>query len=127
MATRYVCACLGLILVLAAVAESADLPWYRTTVPRSTRRAGRKRLPPIPEPAPITRDDYLQYIKDKWLGTRANALAVKGKGDATQQWRSAESDAFMYQATKDEQYAVSAMEFLKGDYLHRTEAPARTP
>ncbi len=126
MALRCICTCLGLILVLGAAVEAADdLPWYRTTVPPITPERWTQDPPPIPAPAQITRDDYLQYIQDKWLGTRANALLSQGKPDAAQQWRSAMSDAFMYQATNDEQYAVSAMEFLAGDYLFRTEGPGK--
>lgn len=125
MIVRCLCISFCLLPLFSSLAGAQELPWYRTTLPKITPERWTQAAPPIPEPAQITREDYLQYIKDKWLGTRANALAVKGKPDATQQWRSAMSDGFMYQATNDEQYAVSALEFLKGDYLHRTEGPGK--
>jgi hypothetical protein len=110
-----------------AVADAQELPWYRTTVPPIAPERWTQELPPIPPPATITRDDYFSYIQEKWFGIRPAALAGRGKAETRQQWRGALSDGFMYQATGDEQYALSALEFLKGDYRYRTEGPGADP
>ena len=82
MIVRCLCISFCLLPLFSSLAGAQELPWYRTTLPKITPERWTQAAPPIPEPAQITREDYLQYIKDKWLGTRANALAVKGKPDA---------------------------------------------
>jgi hypothetical protein len=57
-----------------ALAGQPAAPAYRTTITPITPDRWTKPLPPLPERQKITREDYLTYIRERWLPLREASL-----------------------------------------------------
>lgn len=112
---------MALIICTGSVRAQEDEPWYRTQIPEITAERWELPVPPIPEPRTVTRDDYLDYITRTWETQRAYWLERAGDPAVKNQHVFARREAFLYQATGDNQSALNAMQFIRGDLAYWTE------
>ncbi len=110
-----------ILIGVCSVFAQDDQPWYRTQIPEITPERWTVPVPPIPEPRTVTRDDYLDYITRTWETQREYWVERAGDPEVKNQYTFARREAFFYQVTGDDQRALNAMQFIRGDLAYWTE------
>jgi hypothetical protein len=124
--TALAAAIAGVLVQAPALAgQPATQPAYRTTITPITPDRWTKPLPPLPERQNVTREDYLKYIKERWLPLREASLKQLDRIDGAQHWNVALREAFFCKITGDEQYVRTALAAIRADVRFRTEGPGK--
>jgi len=105
--------------------KPAPVPAYRTGLPEITPDRWTQPAPPLPKPGKVTREDYARYAQKLYGKYRPTWLKRAGDPQQKSQYVFAMREAFLYRFTGDEQYAQTAMKFIRGDYACWTEGKAK--